>query len=356
MASRNLLVVTVVLLLSWAGQSRAVEHMFRQGENGYEGGHDLTIASMGTWPEQNPDRLRMYYYSDEIYNTLIRFEGLDELMSGKIVTSASITLMFQAEDLEWLPATIDIYPLLKPWHDPNCDWDFANTGTNLAWDASGAQGSSDRGPLEYSIFMGERRGYPDYIQYEGEYEFQLKTETVQKWIDEPNSNYGVIMVMNPDAATDVTFSSNDDADVNKRPLLTIVTPDCWGYYEADLNKDCYVNLIDYAILAGEWLDDFLADMAPAGGDGIVNMRDFSLLASQWLEEATGEGILEADLFPDGIVDIYDLEILAGQWLDQKVLRADIAPTGGDRKVDLLDLQIIVDEWLKCSSLIDENCD
>jgi hypothetical protein len=28
----------------------------------------------------------------------------------------------------------------------------------------------------------------------------------------------------------------------------------WGYLPSDLNRDCYVNLVDFAIFAQQWLE------------------------------------------------------------------------------------------------------
>jgi hypothetical protein len=57
---------------------------------------------------------------------------------------------------------------------------------------------------------------------------------------------------------------------------------------ADLNNDCYVDFIDFAILADQWQQipgEPSADIAPKyDGDGIVDMLDFSEFAGQWLWE------------------------------------------------------------------------
>jgi hypothetical protein len=65
---------------------------------------------------------------------------------------------------------------------------------------------------------------------------------------------------------------------------------CCGDYKhpypvGDLNKDCRVNLSDFAILAAQWLQipgKPSADIAPPDGDGIVNMQDLFVLAENWL--------------------------------------------------------------------------
>jgi len=52
---------------------------------------------------------------------------------------------------------------------------------------------------------------------------------------------------------------------------------------ADFNCDGVLNFLDYAELAGYWLDDEPSfDIAPHGGDGIVNILDLDALAEEWL--------------------------------------------------------------------------
>jgi len=53
----------------------------------------------------------------------------------------------------------------------------------------------------------------------------------------------------------------------------------------------------------------------------------------------------ADLNKDGFVDFVDFAILAGQWLQEPSLpSADIAPPGGDEAVDFEDLYSMTQEW------------
>jgi len=56
--------------------------------------------------------------------------------------------------------------------------------------------------------------------------------------------------------------------------------------KADINSDNKVNLVDFAILAGQWRQapgQQSADIYPSGGDGIVNLLDLGVLCDYWLE-------------------------------------------------------------------------
>jgi hypothetical protein len=56
---------------------------------------------------------------------------------------------------------------------------------------------------------------------------------------------------------------------------------------ADLNLDCDVDFVDFAVLAQQWQQPPgvpSADIEPPGGDGIVDMNDLVLLVDSWLWE------------------------------------------------------------------------
>jgi hypothetical protein len=53
---------------------------------------------------------------------------------------------------------------------------------------------------------------------------------------------------------------------------------------ADFDDNCYVNMDDFAYMAGVWLtDDGTADIAPEETDDIVDLLDLIALTQQWLE-------------------------------------------------------------------------
>jgi hypothetical protein len=58
-----------------------------------------------------------------------------------------------------------------------------------------------------------------------------------------------------------------------------------GNSPGNINNDCAVDMVDFAILASKWQQtpgNPSADIAPLGGDGIVNIDDLVLLAQSWL--------------------------------------------------------------------------
>ncbi|MCK4887401.1 MAG: S8 family serine peptidase, partial [Planctomycetes bacterium] len=53
----------------------------------------------------------------------------------------------------------------------------------------------------------------------------------------------------------------------------------WGYYEGDINGNCYVDYDDLAIIASTWLDGGAGDIDT---DTDTDFRDYAILANQWL--------------------------------------------------------------------------
>ena len=60
---------------------------------------------------------------------------------------------------------------------------------------------------------------------------------------------------------------------------------CSDSQRADINKDWYVDLSDFSLLADQWLmsgGGLSADIVPDGGDGEVGLRDLMLIGGEWL--------------------------------------------------------------------------
>lgn len=118
----------------------------------------------------------------------------------------------------------------------------------------------------------------------------------------------------------------------------------FGLYEADLNRDCYVDMKDLALLGDNWLR---IDLTPSEDyldlqyDYTINLLDFAVLADQWMlctnwQDANCVSVplgLSADLNHDGIVNFLDysilikspsfnynaLEDMAAEWLERNWL-------------------------------------
>ncbi|MHC4109721.1 MAG: hypothetical protein ACYSUY_01515 [Planctomycetota bacterium] len=128
----------------------------------------------------------------------------------------------------------------------------------------------------------------------------------------------------------------------------------FGYLLQDLNLDCYVDIFDLNILAGEWLAEELNHEYDLFRDDedIINFPDFAMFASDWQTIMGGGG----DFNLSGKVDIVDLKMFAEHWLGPVTfLLSDLS---GDKIVDFRDYAGLTNRWQDNTDWInwqDDNC-
>lgn len=325
---------------------------FQQGKDHgwgvYTGAADITLDNPTHNEPTNIGVLRVQYFNsspiyDETHNTLIRFSGIEEVIGndGSSIESASLTLTYKYIKRIIGRANIDLYPVMKDWEDPN--W-------FLPWTEAGAQNQPlDRGNImDVDITSGDMGDRTFSNQYDtGEkFSFEISADLIRIWVEDPASNYGILLAMNPLYPSDTTFFSSDDpGDPSNHPLLTITVRDCMDLL-ADINKDCYVDLYDMVEIAGNWLasGELAADISD---DNYVDLDDFSIISRDWMKcSDPGNpdctcGKYVSDLDGNCIVDIADLTMMADQWLSETGGTADLNKDG---KVNLLDYVIFLQEW------------
>ncbi len=134
----------------------------------------------------------------------------------------------------------------------------------------------------------------------------------------------------------------------------------FGYLPEDLNRDCYVDILDLKVLAEEWLAeepayncDLLAD-----DESIVNLRDFAIFASYWQDDTCPQpdGCGGSDFDRSRTVDFADLMIFAEYWLEPVVtLLSDLSEDG---VVNFKDFASLTNRWLDNTdwrNWQDDNC-
>ena len=263
---------------------------FQQGvDNGqgvYFEANDVTITRPGSLIRPNQYlRIETNYPTGlETHNSLIRFNGIEDTIKDLRVVNAYLTLTYHDDGIAqpWVNAIIDTYSMLKHYSHINADW--TNYDTGLPWAQAGAQGLTDRGDTYTSTDMGPRNF--STIYHSGDkYEFVLPADLVQSWINDPDSNQGILMAMDDIQQVSAEFySCNYTVDLSYRPLLTIIAVEGCDKIPADINDDCYVNEYDLYLMSAQWLEctGGSADIVD-GGDGCVNLLDYALLSAQWLK-------------------------------------------------------------------------
>ncbi len=141
----------------------------------------------------------------DVNRILITFDLQNYIFPGMKVKSAYLTLGKSAPSLSL--NQIDIYPVTKYWYFSS-SWNQAGTADN--WSNPGG----DFNPV--SVLL-EKRSLMDYDL------FKLKTGVVQNWVDNPASNYGLIIkAIDESAVTNRrAYCSNEYATPVFRPKLTI---------------------------------------------------------------------------------------------------------------------------------------
>jgi hypothetical protein len=134
-------------------------------------------------------------------------------------------------------------------------------------------------------------GAPEHI-WDGTWPYNNGGRTITKIYH--TTRFGYVIVEIDGLNVTLTWMERDTND----PKIpgTYTARDVWSYTvtcgdaahpypPADLNKDCYVDSFDFAIIANQWLQtgDLSADIAPDGGDSTVNEYDLAVLAENWLE-------------------------------------------------------------------------
>jgi len=134
----------------------------------------------------------------------------------------------------------------------------------------------------------------------------------------------------------------------------------FGYLPEDLNRDCYVDILDLEMLAGQWLAEepaYNCDLF-ADDEGIVDLRDFAIFASYWRDSACRQsnGCGGSDFDRSGTVDSADLMIFTEYWLKPVVIL--LSDLNIDGVVNFKDVAIFADGWLNntdWNNWQDDNC-
>jgi len=108
----------------------------------------------------------------------------------------------------------------------------------------------------------------------------------------------------------------------------------YGYLDSDFNHDCFVDFVDYGMLADLWMEnveDFnMLDLDP---NNIIDNNDLEIFSLDWLGSSVGQDdqYIESDRNLDGIVNFVDYAML------------DLNPADPNFPPD--DVITVIDQWL-----------
>lgn len=132
---------------------------------------------------------------------------ISKIKPGSEVLAASIT--FNVITLPGDP--YPVYQLLKPWIFNQANWFNYAGGPAQTWEVPGAAGASDRGTQVLTSFAPTAAGV---------YVMSLNRSVVQAWVNDPTTNYGLIVADSVGSGS-ATFDSADTLTFANRPKLSI---------------------------------------------------------------------------------------------------------------------------------------
>ncbi|NUQ62708.1 MAG: tandem-95 repeat protein, partial [Pirellulales bacterium] len=173
----------------------------------YAGTRDTRILS------EKPDN--NYGISDSLWldgapyetGSLLRWD-LSRIPAGAVVSSVAMTI----DVLNASSDTYEIFALKRAWAENEATWNLASAST--PWEIAGAKGAGDRSAVVLGAVAVSSLG-PAVIAWNAEGE-----ALVQSWIDNPATNYGIII--DRAAVSDaVEFSSREAVALASRPKLEV---------------------------------------------------------------------------------------------------------------------------------------
>jgi hypothetical protein len=129
---------------------------------------------------------------------------LTGIAPGTKISSASVDLNVTNASNQ----TYQLYEIKRPWVEREASWQLYASGSS--WELAGAKGTLDRGAQLGTITP----------KSTGKQSAPISASVVQRWIDEPTTNQGIIIAntTNTDA---FDFSSREAATTSNRPQLSV---------------------------------------------------------------------------------------------------------------------------------------
>lgn len=188
----------------------AVTVEFRRGYQGYAGVSDTYLLNELTPVARGAEwklHIKELGGGSTTKRTLMRFD-LSSIPPNANVTVAWLEL-YLIELISGKPVGVNLYRLLKPWSEANATW--TSTGLGQDWAVAGAGGEgNDREAAPFATgTLGTLKAYNriDVL------------EAVRRWVREPESNYGFI-IMGTSSAEARVWSSEDTRE-GEQPRLIV---------------------------------------------------------------------------------------------------------------------------------------
>lgn len=226
-------------------KSDPVTLSFQDGMGDYRGTRDTRMRS--NYPTLNYGTAKTLGVDGSPDAAALLRWDLSEIPPGSTVHSASIAVNVTDGSVDGY----ELYALERDWIEAEASWNQASLVES--WAAPGVQGPGDRGTAVLATLSTTELGiYQAPLTAEG-------VAAVQAWIDNPPSNFGLVVQDYESARDGLTINSSEVAVVAQRPRLSVTfTPPAVAPNEpptVDAGPDAQVSVGLAAALDGTAVDD-----------------------------------------------------------------------------------------------------
>lgn len=187
--------------------------ILQPGVDGYNAMTDAYLTSWSVDKNTGAEDRMWVGYPDKMFG-LLRFDLSSLPADAKVVTATLGAYQFGGSTSYAIPLTLAAHRLLRSWDEAGATWNKA--ASSVSWQQPGAMGANDReAAASGSVSVNQLTGWAK-INITG---------LVQKWLDAPASNYGLLLKGTSDRNAQFYFYSSEASDVSLRPYLQI------DYYE-----------------------------------------------------------------------------------------------------------------------------
>jgi len=187
--------------------------VFQEGISpaGYDGTTD-TYIDFYAQAKNEGSRNEFAISFDDKQRALLRFGIAEHIPAGSDILSATLTLRVNRRSSS-SSMNLNFYQVLQPWEERQATWKEAQEGV-LWWGGAGCEGNSRLQTPLAQVQVNRRDGEPLVVDL---------TAGVQGWLDDPESNQGLLLQGQP-AVGRVTywFGSAENLSSDSRPKLEVI--------------------------------------------------------------------------------------------------------------------------------------
>jgi hypothetical protein len=278
---------------------------FQDGVAGYNGTRDTMIRALNANTNHGSLATLEMDGSPDIAS-LVAWD-VSAIPRGSIVVSAS----FELHVTNTTSHSYDAYVMDRAWDEMSATWNLARTGQS--WATAGASGALDHGSAVAGVIAARTLGTLRVDLND------VGRSAVQRWIDDPLTNHGLIFQNYATATDGLDFRSSESATVSQRPrlIVTYTAPPATDPPADPQNAaptvsagpDQSIVSGQSALLAGSASDDgapgsLVVQWTKQSGPGVVTFADPAAATSLASFSAPGVYVLRLTA-NDGSLSAYD---------------------------------------------------